>query len=49
MQPRIDFSHVPATALQAMRGLDVFVRSSSLPPALLELVKMRASQINGCA
>jgi AhpD family alkylhydroperoxidase len=34
---------------QAIIGLSRVVRSSGLEPALLELVKMRASQINGCA
>ncbi|MGH3048691.1 MAG: carboxymuconolactone decarboxylase family protein, partial [Gaiellaceae bacterium] len=37
------------TALQAMLGLEDAVRESTLEPALLELVKMRASQLNGCA
>ena len=33
-----------------MLGLEGFVRKSSkLEPSLLELVKMRASQVNGCA
>jgi AhpD family alkylhydroperoxidase len=32
-----------------MYGLERYVRESGLEPALLELVKMRASQINGCA
>lgn len=34
---------------QALLGLSRVVRSSGLETALLELVKMRASQINGCA
>jgi len=33
----------------AMRGLEAYVRQSGLEPQLLELVKTRASQINGCA
>jgi AhpD family alkylhydroperoxidase len=33
-----------------MMGLEIYLRKSSrLEPALLELVKFRASQINGCA
>ncbi len=32
-----------------MLGLDSYVKTSGLEPALMELVKMRASQINGCA
>jgi AhpD family alkylhydroperoxidase len=35
--------------LQAMAGLGVVVRKSTLEPALRELVKIRVSQINGCA
>ena len=31
-----------------MSGLERYVRSSGLEPSLLELVKLRASQINGC-
>src|SRR5262249_15363845 len=33
----------------AMSGLETYVRNCGLEPALLELVKFRASQINGCA
>lgn len=32
-----------------MRGLEEYIRQSGLEPSLLELVKVRASQINGCA
>jgi AhpD family alkylhydroperoxidase len=34
---------------QALHRLSELVKESSLEPALVELVKMRASQINGCA
>lgn len=37
-------------AYQAMLGLEMFVRKQArLEPALIQMVKMRASQINGCA
>src|SRR5258708_18389896 len=50
MQPRLDVHKTSPGAYQAMVGLEAFIRKSSkLEPALLELVKMRASQINGCA
>jgi AhpD family alkylhydroperoxidase len=49
MKPRIDFTRVSPKVLQAMYGLQNTVNSSGLEPNLLELVKMRASQINGCA
>ena len=47
--PRLNFRTVPSATLQAMFGLQKAVNESGLEPALLELVKMRASQINGCA
>jgi AhpD family alkylhydroperoxidase len=49
MKPRIDFARVSPRALQAMLGLQTYVNNSGLEHSLLELVKMRASQINGCA
>ena len=36
-------------AYQAMLALETYVRQSGLEQSLLELVRMRASQINGCA
>jgi AhpD family alkylhydroperoxidase len=49
MKPRIDTTaHRPALR-QAMLNLQREVQASGLEPALLELVKIRASQINGCA
>jgi AhpD family alkylhydroperoxidase len=35
--------------MQAMSGLEKYVRGSGLEHSLLEIVKTRASQINGCA
>ncbi len=35
--------------MQAMRGLERYVRTCGLEPELLELVKLRASYLNGCA
>jgi AhpD family alkylhydroperoxidase len=32
-----------------LRGVEDYIQRSGLPPLLIELVKMRASQINGCA
>ncbi len=49
MEPRIDPQKVSPGAYKAMYGLETFVRQSGLEPSLLDLVKMRASQINGCA
>jgi AhpD family alkylhydroperoxidase len=36
-------------AAKALYGVEHYIRSSGLEPKLVELVKMRASQINGCA
>ena len=49
MSARIDYPKVSPQAYMAMRGLEAYVRQSGLDPRLLELVKTRASQINGCA
>jgi AhpD family alkylhydroperoxidase len=49
MQPRIDFRRIAPGAMQAMLALQSYVNRSGLPPTLLELVRIRASQINACA
>lgn len=50
MQSRIDYKDSTfAPALRAMFGLEKYVHDSGLERPLLELVKTRASQINGCA
>ena len=49
LQPRLDFTKVSPEALKAMFGLEGYVRHSELEPALLDLVRVRTSQINGCA
>ena len=49
MKPRIDTFRISPKAYQAMSGLQQYVNECGLEHALLELVKMRASQVNGCA
>jgi len=49
MEPRVDVAKIDPRAYHAMAGLESYVRNSGLDPKLLELVKMRTSQINGCA
>ena len=49
MEPRIDIMKVDPKVYQAMIGLETYMRQSGLEQPLLELIKMRASQINGCA
>ena len=50
MTSRLDVQKASPAAYRAMLSLEMSVRKSSkLEPSLIELVKMRASQINGCA
>ncbi|BBN56238.1 alkyl hydroperoxide reductase AhpD [Pseudomonas chlororaphis subsp. aurantiaca] len=49
MQPRIDFYTASPDALKAMIALETAVSKLPLEKSLIELVKLRASQINGCA
>lgn len=46
---RLNYVQVAAEAIRAQRGLESYVRQSGLEKSLIELVKMRASYINGCA
>jgi AhpD family alkylhydroperoxidase len=49
MRTRIDFTRVSPQSLRPLFALGAQIEASSLEQPLLELVKMRASQINGCA
>lgn len=49
MESRINIQKVEPAAYQAMFALEKYLSTSKIDPILLELVKMRASQINGCA
>src|SRR5262249_2185704 len=49
MKARIDYSKVSPQVLRPLIALNAPVQASGLEPALLDLVRMRASQINGCA
>lgn len=46
---RFNYAEVSPGVIKAMMGLEHHARNSTLEPALLELVKVRASQLNGCA
>ena len=46
---RISYKNVSPGAYKAMAGLEQYVHGSGLEQSLLELVKIRASQLNGCA
>ena len=45
---RLDFAKASPAAYKALAGVENYVRESGLEHRLLELVKLRASQINGC-
>jgi AhpD family alkylhydroperoxidase len=49
MTARLDYGTELPDAIEAMSGLEKVVESSTLEPLFVELVKQRASQINGCA
>jgi len=49
MSARMNLSKVSPEAIQAMLCLEKYVADSGLDKKLYELVKTRASQINGCA
>jgi AhpD family alkylhydroperoxidase len=49
MQPRVDYRRYAPDAVKSMLALEKYLAESGLDPKLVHLVKMRASQINGCA
>ncbi len=49
MQQPINYSKIAPGAYHTMRELETYVKQSGLEASLLELVRLRASQINGCA
>jgi AhpD family alkylhydroperoxidase len=49
MEQRIDFYRASPEALRALTALEAAIAKLGLDPALLDLVKLRASQINACA
>ena len=46
---RVNIHETQPAAYQAMFGLEQYLETIDLPPRLIELVRTRASQINGCA
>jgi len=49
MSQRLDFYKASPEAIKAMVGLEQRIGKSGLEKSLIELVRLRASQINGCA
>ncbi len=46
---RRDYRQVAPEAVEAMRALEAWVQTIGLDPCLLEPVRVRVSQLNGCA
>jgi AhpD family alkylhydroperoxidase len=49
MPPRIDYARVAPEAIRPLQALERYLESSTIERPLRELVKLRASLINGCA
>ena len=49
MTPRFNYAKAAPGAYQAMRGLEKYLHECGLEEKLIHLVKLRASQLNGCA
>jgi AhpD family alkylhydroperoxidase len=49
MEPRLNYPKLAPEAYRALQGLEAYLAGSGLDHSLRELVKIRASQINGCA
>ncbi len=49
MQQRLNYPEIAPAAIKAMLQVENYVRDCSLERSLVELVKLRASQLNGCA
>ncbi len=49
MSARIRYTEVAPGGYQAMLGLEAYLHSCGLEESLIHLIKLRASQLNGCA
>jgi len=49
MKPRMNFYQAAPETIKALTALETLLQGSALEQSLIELVKIRASQINGCA
>lgn len=49
MKPRMNFYQAAPDTMKALMALEEQIQSTGLEKSLIELVKIRASQINGCA
>lgn len=49
MEQRVNYSQIASEGVENLRNLEAYIKRAGLEPDLVELVKLRASQINGCA
>ena len=49
MESRLDYAKVAPEGARAMYGIEKYIAGCGLERPLLELIKIRSSQINGCA
>lgn len=49
MEPRLHYASLAPEPLEIMKGLETYIANCGLEYSLIELVKTRVSQINGCA
>jgi AhpD family alkylhydroperoxidase len=49
MNPRLDYYSASPKAMKAMIAMEALTSSLSIEQGLLHLIKIRASQLNGCA
>jgi AhpD family alkylhydroperoxidase len=49
VKSRIEYAQVVPEAVEALRTLEKYVRTCGIEQKTLELIKIRASQIDGCA
>ena len=49
MQPRLDYHKLSPGGYRAMLGLETYLNHSSVEKKLLDLIRLRVSQMNGCA
>jgi AhpD family alkylhydroperoxidase len=49
MKQRLDYEHLAPAGMKALGTVYIYVANSGLPSALIDLVYLRVSQINGCA
>jgi AhpD family alkylhydroperoxidase len=49
MHERLDYATLSPTGVEALRSIERHLARTALPKRLIELIKIRVSQLNGCA